>query len=66
MAERDALLAQREAEIAALRAGLAHAEALAFARQDELNRIHASLAWKALRAAARMKMMLRGKADGVS
>jgi hypothetical protein len=66
MAERDTLLAQREEEIAALRAGLAHAESLAFAREEELRRIHASLLWKAVRAAERMKVMLRGKAGGVS
>jgi GT2 family glycosyltransferase len=66
MAERDALLAQREADVAALRAGLAHAEALAFARADELTRIYSSRTWKALRAVARMRLMLRGKAGGVS
>lgn len=42
LAERDRLIAEREALIAQLRAGLAHAESLAFSRQDELEALRSN------------------------
>jgi len=41
-----ALVAEREAEMARLRAGLSHAETLAFARQKELETIHSHWLWR--------------------
>jgi hypothetical protein len=35
-----------DAEVASLRAGLAHAESLAFSRQRELEQIHSTWAWR--------------------
>jgi len=66
IAERNAYIAAKEEEVAQLRAGLAHAESLAFARQAELERIHKSRLWRAMRAYARVRLMLRRKADGTS
>ena len=66
IAGHDARVAAREEEVVKLRAGLAHAEALAFARQAELERIHKSRLWKAMRAYVRVRLMLRRKADGAS
>jgi GT2 family glycosyltransferase len=66
IAERNAYIAAKEEEVAQLRAGLAHAEALAFARQAELERIYSSRLWKATRAYVRLRLMLRRKAGGAS
>ena len=55
------LLAKKEAETTELRAGLAHAESLAFARADELKRIYASRLWRSLTFAARARAALRRK-----
>ncbi len=52
--ERDAALAAREEEIRALRSGLAHAESLAFARAEELDRIRSSRSWKLATAIGRI------------
>jgi GT2 family glycosyltransferase len=43
LADRDRLIAEREELIAQLRAGLAHAESLAFSRQDELDSLRSNL-----------------------
>ncbi|HEY4999834.1 MAG TPA: glycosyltransferase, partial [Usitatibacter sp.] len=40
------LIAERDAEIARLRAGLSHAESLAFSRQKELDQIHSFWLWR--------------------
>ena len=48
LAERDRLIAEREEEIAKLRAGLAYAESLAFQRERDLDRIRGTWIWKAL------------------
>jgi GT2 family glycosyltransferase len=68
LAERDriigelgALLAQKEEETASLRAGLAHAESLAFARADELKRIYSSRLWRGATFLARARNALRRK-----
>lgn len=54
IANRDEVLAQKEVEIARLREGLANAEALAFSRLDELDRMKSSRFWRALRLARRI------------
>ncbi len=41
-----ALVAERDAELARVRAGLSHAETLAFARQKELDEIHSHRLWR--------------------
>ena len=46
VADRDRMVAEREELIAQLRAGLAHAETLAFGRAAELERIQSSFLWK--------------------
>lgn len=49
LADRDRLIAEREEEIAKLRAGLAYAESLAFQREKDLDRIRGTWVWKVLR-----------------
>ena len=66
IAERDRAIAALQEDIAKLRAGLAHAESLAFGRAAELERIYASNTWRAVRAFSRMRLLLRGKAGGAS
>ena len=68
LAERDrsigelgGLLARKEEETTNLRAGLAHAESLAFARADELQRIHSTWLWRSARFLARGGAALRRK-----
>jgi GT2 family glycosyltransferase len=46
VADRDRMVAEREELIAQLRAGLAHAETLAFGRAAELDRIQSFFLWK--------------------
>jgi len=46
MAERNRTVAERDDLVAQLRAGLAHAESLAFARQDELKAIRSFFLWR--------------------
>ena len=46
IAEVKALMAERESEVARLRAGLSHAESLAFSRQKELEAIHSHWLWR--------------------
>jgi hypothetical protein len=58
VADRDRMLGEREALIAQLREGLAHAESLAFSRAAELERIRASLVVKGYE---RLLRMARGK-----
>ncbi len=48
-----ALLAEREAELARVRAGLSHAETLAFGRQKELDAIHSHWLWRCYNFLAR-------------
>jgi GT2 family glycosyltransferase len=66
IAEKNAYIAAKEEEVTQLRAGLAYAESLAFARQAELERIHKSLLWRAMRAYDRVKLALRRKTRGAS
>lgn len=54
MGDRDAAIAAREGEIVQLRAGLAHAESLAFGRAEELERIRSSRSWRLATALARV------------
>jgi O-antigen biosynthesis protein len=65
MAARDAAVeqarqavAERDAEVSRLRAGLSHAESLAFARQKELDRIHSWWLWRSFSYV--MRRMRRG------
>jgi hypothetical protein len=51
LAEREQALRERDAEIARLHEGLAHAESLAFARADELERIRRFWLWRFYRRA---------------
>ena len=55
LADRDRAVAGLEQAIAELRAGLAHAEKLAFERADELDRIYSSKTWRTLTAIARLR-----------
>lgn len=55
MTERDKLIARRDGEVAELRDALAYAEKLAFERQDELTRIHASRSWQWVQRLQRLK-----------
>jgi len=55
------LLAKKEEEAASLRAGLAHAESLAFARADELKRIYSSRLWRSATLLSRARASLRRK-----
>ncbi|HXZ49195.1 MAG TPA: glycosyltransferase [Usitatibacter sp.] len=64
VAERNALIAQGDEEIGKLRAGLAHAESLAFARADELKRIHSSRLWRSLDLLTRAHVHLRRRLRG--
>jgi GT2 family glycosyltransferase len=68
LAERDrtiadlgAMVAKHDQDTANLRAGLAHAESLAFARQDELKRIYASRLWRGATFLSRARAALRRK-----
>jgi GT2 family glycosyltransferase len=61
LADRDKTIALRDAEVAGLRAGLAHAESLAFARADELQRIYSSRLWRSATFLARARNALRRK-----
>jgi GT2 family glycosyltransferase len=55
VAGHDAASATLRTEIERLRAGLSHAESLAYERQRELQRIHATAAWKLLAPFVRRK-----------
>jgi hypothetical protein len=46
LAERDPEILAYTGEIARLRSGLSHAEALAFARAQEIEELHRSWIWK--------------------
>jgi hypothetical protein len=65
VAERDRVIAQMQAtlkecgeEMERLRAGLANAESLAFARQAELQRIYSSRRWRSMHRLARLSVLL--------
>ncbi len=73
VAERDRLIAEerdlfasRAEEDAKLRAGLAHAEKLAFERADELERIHSFWLWRCVSYLKRRGLQASRKARGAS
>ena len=55
LAERDAAILEFTGEIARLRSGLSHAEALAFARAREIEELHRSWIWKCREFVLRMR-----------
>jgi GT2 family glycosyltransferase len=61
LAERDRTIGELGELLANLRTGLAHAESLAFARADELNRIYSSRLWRSATFASRARAALRRK-----